>query len=65
MPQIAEIARTAIPGADPTLVAGADDVPDIQIAFDVSRIAADLAWRPRFDLASGLRAHQSALRTAR
>jgi len=65
MPQIAEIARTAIPGADPTLVAGTDDVPDIQTAFDVSRIAADLAWRPRFDLASGLRAHQSALRTAR
>jgi UDP-glucuronate 4-epimerase len=65
MPQIAEIARAAIPGADPTLVAGTDDVPDIQTAFDVSRIAADLAWRPRFDLASGLRAHQSALRTAR
>jgi UDP-glucuronate 4-epimerase len=65
MPQIAEIARTAIPGANPTLVAGADDVPDIQTAFDVSRIAADLAWRPRFDLASGLRAHQRALRTAR
>jgi UDP-glucuronate 4-epimerase len=65
MLQIAEIARTAIPGANPRLVAGADDVPDIQTAFDVSRIAADLAWRPRFDLASGLRAHQRALRTAR
>src|SRR6266850_931237 len=62
MPQIAEIARAAIPGANPTLVAGADDVPDVQTAFDVSRIAADLAWRPRFDLASGLRAHQRALR---
>jgi nucleoside-diphosphate-sugar epimerase len=33
--------------------------------FDVSRIAADLAWRPRFDLTSGLRAHQSALRAPR
>jgi UDP-glucuronate 4-epimerase len=65
MPQIAGIARTAIPGANPTLVAGADDVPDVQTAFDVSRIAADLAWRPRFDLASGLRAHQRALRPAR
>jgi UDP-glucose 4-epimerase len=65
MPQVAEIARTAIPGANPTLVAGADDVPDVQTAFDVSRIAADLAWRPRFDLASGLKAHQAALHALR
>src|ERR1700736_1776301 len=65
MPQIAEIARTAISGANPRLVAGADDVPDVQTAFDVSRIAADLNWRPRFDLASGLKAHQGALRAAR
>ena len=56
MPQIAAIARAAIPGANPALVAGADDVPDVQTTFDVSRIAADLAWRPRFDLASGLKA---------
>jgi UDP-glucose 4-epimerase len=62
MPEIAEIARAVIPGANPALVAGADDVPDVQTVFDVSRIAADLAWRPRFDLASGLRAHQRALR---
>jgi UDP-glucuronate 4-epimerase len=65
MPQIAEIARIAIPGANPTLVAGADDVPDVQTAFDVSRIAADLAWRPRFDLASGLKAHHGALHAPR
>jgi len=62
MPQIAQIARAAIPGAHPTLVAGADDVPDVQTTFDVSRIAADLRWRPRFDLASGLKAYQGALR---
>jgi UDP-glucose 4-epimerase len=61
MPQIAEIARAAIAGANPRLVAGADDVPDVQTTFDVSRIAADLAWRPRFDLASGLKAYQGAL----
>jgi UDP-glucose 4-epimerase len=61
MPQIAAIARAAIPGANPALVAGADDVPDVQTTFDVSRIAADLAWRPRFDLASGLKAYQMAL----
>jgi UDP-glucose 4-epimerase len=61
MPQIAEIARAAIAGANPRLVAGGDDVPDVQTTFDVSRIAADLAWRPRFDLASGLKAYQGML----
>jgi UDP-glucuronate 4-epimerase len=65
MPQIAEIARRAIPGVDTKLVAGADDVPDVQTVFDVSRIAADLGWRPRFDLASGLKAYQDALRPVR
>jgi UDP-glucuronate 4-epimerase len=65
MPQIAQIARTAIPGVNPKLVAGVDDVPDVQTVFDVSRIAADLAWRPRFDLSSGLKAHQIALRLTR
>jgi UDP-glucuronate 4-epimerase len=65
MPKIAAIARTAIPGVDPKLVAGADDVPDVQTTFNVSRIAADLGWRPRFDLASGLKVHQDALRSAR
>src|SRR5258708_311407 len=65
MPQIAEIARATVSGANPKLVAGADDVPDVQTVFDVSRIAADLAWRPRFDLASGLKAHQRALRPGR
>jgi UDP-glucuronate 4-epimerase len=64
MPQIAQIARAAIPGANPMLLSGADDVPDVQTVFDISRIAADLAWRPRFDLAAGLKAHQRALRPA-
>ena len=61
MPQIVEIARASIPGVNPKLVAGADDVPDVQTVFDVSRIATDLAWRPRFDLASGLKAYRRAL----
>jgi UDP-glucuronate 4-epimerase len=65
MPQIAEIARSAVPGVNARLVAGADDVPDVQTTFDVSRIAADLGWRPRFDLASGLKALQEALPPAR
>jgi UDP-glucose 4-epimerase len=63
MPQIAEIARAVIPGVNPQLVAGADDVPCVQTVFDVSRIATELAWRPQFDLASGLKAYQTALRT--
>ena len=65
MPRIAQIARAVLPSVDPKLVAGADDVPDVQTVFDVSRIAADLAWRPRFDLASGLKAYQGALQTHR
>ena len=65
MPQIVEIARAAIPGVIPKLVAGADDVADVQTAFDVSRIATDLAWYPRFDLGSGLKAYQVALRLTR
>jgi hypothetical protein len=36
------------------LIPGADDVPDIQTAFDVSRAGHDLAWTPRFRIADGL-----------
>jgi UDP-glucuronate 4-epimerase len=64
MPQIADIARAIIPGVNPRLVAGADDVPDVQTVFDVSRITTDLAWRPRFDLAAGLKAFQGTLQSS-
>ena len=56
MPQLASIATATIPGAEPRLVPGADDVPDVQSSFDVSRIAADLGWQPKFDLARGIAA---------
>lgn len=61
MPAIAAIARSVLPGLQVELVEGADDVPDLQIAFPIDRLADDLAYRPRFDLARGLRAYADAL----
>jgi nucleoside-diphosphate-sugar epimerase len=61
MPQIAEIAAKAVPGARIALVPGADPVSDVQEAFDVSLIATDTGWRPRFDIAAGLAAYREAI----
>lgn len=61
MPQIAEIATQSLPGAKVKLVPGADDVPDVQTVFDISRIARELDWRPRFDLARGLQSYRQAI----
>ena len=58
MPQIAEIARAAIPNARIELIPGADYAPDVQTRFDISRIATDLGWRPRFDLRRGIGAYR-------
>ena len=58
MPEIAEIARAAIPNARIELVPGADYAPDVQTRFDISRIATDLGWRPRFDLRRGIEAYR-------
>jgi UDP-glucuronate 4-epimerase len=57
MPEIAAIARAALPGARIELTAGSDAVADVQAGFDIGRIAADLGWRPHFDLAAGIRAY--------
>jgi UDP-glucuronate 4-epimerase len=65
MPEIADIARKAVPGAAVRLAPGADDVPDVQAAFDVSRIARDLGWRPRLDLSSGLESDRQAIEAGR
>ena len=48
----------AIPNARIELVAGADYAPDVQTRFDISRIATDLGWRPRFDLRRGIGAYR-------
>jgi len=57
MPEIATIARSALPGARIELKPGSDEVADVQAGFDISRVAADLGWRPRFGLAAGIRAY--------
>ena len=61
MPEIADIARKAVPGAAVRLAPGADDAPDVQTAFDVSRIAP----RPRLDLSSGLKSYRQAIEAGR
>jgi UDP-glucuronate 4-epimerase len=65
MAQIADIAHKAIDGADIALVPGADDVPDVQIAFDVSLIGRDLGWQPRLPLATGLQTYRDAILAGR
>jgi UDP-glucose 4-epimerase len=57
MPEVMAVARTVIPDARIELVPGADEVSDVQMKFDVSRLAADLGWRPRFNLARGIAAY--------
>lgn len=65
MPQIAAIAEEAIPGARVELTPGADDVPDVQTDFDVSRIDRDIGWKPRLPLAAGLAAYRQAILSGR
>jgi UDP-glucose 4-epimerase len=60
MPVLVEQAERAIPGAKALLVPGADDVPDVQASFDISRIAEDLGWRPKHTLAQGMAAQLAA-----
>ena len=47
------------------LVPGADDVPDVQTAFDISLIAADLGWQPKYRIGGGLTAYRDAIRAGR
>ncbi|MBM7044742.1 MULTISPECIES: NAD(P)-dependent oxidoreductase [Rhizobium] len=65
MPKIADIAARAIDGTDIVLAPGADDVPDIQTEFDVSRIGKDIGWRPRLPLSAGLKAYRDAILAGR
>ncbi len=55
----------AVTLANPTMrarvVAGKDDVPDVQTAFDISLIEKDLGWRPRFDIGQGVAAYREAI----
>ena len=61
MPQIVRAASQVLPGVQATLTPGADDVPDRQTVFDITRLADDLGWRPRFPIAGGLLAYRDAI----
>jgi UDP-glucose 4-epimerase len=61
MPEIVREATAADPRIRVRLTPGADDVPDIQTAFDVTLIADDLGWTPRFGIAEGLAAYRQAI----
>jgi UDP-glucose 4-epimerase len=65
MREIADIAAGALSGTDIKLVPGADDVPDVQSEFGISRIGRDLGWRPRLPLAKGLKAYRAAILAGR
>ncbi len=53
MPEVVSIVSEIRPDMRIELTNGVDDAPDVQMDFDISRIAADLGWRPRYDLARG------------
>ena len=61
MQQIVNVARPLIPGLRVRLTPGADDVPDVQTRFDISRIAAELGFLPAYPLARGIAAYAAAL----
>jgi UDP-glucose 4-epimerase len=61
MPEIADAAARTLLGLKTRLVPGADDVPDVQTSFDISRIGRDLGWVPRFPIADGLASYRSAI----
>jgi UDP-glucose 4-epimerase len=54
MPEVVAAAKKAIPAVSARLVPGADDVPDRQERFSTARIASDLGWQAKHDLASGI-----------
>lgn len=61
MPDILQTAASVIPGLRAKLLPGADDVPDRQTKFDISAIAKDFIWKPRYGLAGGISAYRKAL----
>ena len=63
MPALIDRARTVLPALRASLVAGQDDVPDVQPSFDIAAIARDLGWTPQFPVEQGLAAYRSAILT--
>lgn len=67
--EIAAIVRELVPGADVSAGPGplrfSEHLPVVRKgALDVSRAAADLGWRPRFDMRAGLAAYIGARRAS-
>ena len=65
MPAIIEAATGSNPKMRGRIVPGEDDVPDVQTAFDISRIARDLGWKPRFKIGEGVAAYREAILAGR
>jgi UDP-glucose 4-epimerase len=65
MPEIVEAAALSIPGMRAKMVPGQDDVPDVQTAFDISLIKADLGWVPAHRLPAGLAAYREAIQAGK
>lgn len=61
MPAIVAEARRVFPALRVTLVAGRDDVPDVQDVFAIDRISRDLGWAPRLPIGRGLLAYRAAM----
>ncbi|HZZ60664.1 MAG TPA: NAD(P)-dependent oxidoreductase [Roseiarcus sp.] len=61
MPEVVTVAGAVLHEASIELVPGSDIVSDAQAGFDISLIAVDLGWRPRFALAEGIRDYASKL----
>jgi UDP-glucuronate 4-epimerase len=55
--EIAQVVRKVIPAADIELAPGADSLDEFQERFDISAAAADLGYRPRYDVEAGIRAY--------
>jgi len=61
MPDIAALAQRVLPGLVVNLVPGADDVPDVQTGFDVSRAREELGFSAGMRLAEGIAAYAARL----
>lgn len=55
--EVAAIVKRVMPGADIELDAGPDPLDEYQAQFDISAAAADLGYRPAFDMEAGIRAY--------
>ncbi|WP_309491433.1 NAD-dependent epimerase/dehydratase family protein [Trinickia mobilis] len=55
--EVAGIVRRVLPSADIELARGPDPLDEMQERFDISAAAADLGYRPRFDIEAGIRAY--------